>query len=215
KVAKYIFFAMIIFTWLAFFMVFFFRKDDKILKTVILSDETRQVYTAAPDEFELYQFFPNEFMSQNGDIQLFVNVYTPNTEEIEIGVRLSASALDDDAYKQLHFVITDNKGNSFTPVKRVSRNKNINISENINFIYSYERISFSGIYLDLDKNIIYRDKDYQTTSEIEEDIKNREISLLVYKNETDKDPYFSIILYNDNMYIKDYYYEIPDSKYLN
>ncbi|MFA6730182.1 MAG: hypothetical protein WCR95_04225 [Eubacteriales bacterium] len=93
RVFKIGFTAIVVLVWAAIISTIFLRSDDKILKTPILSERAREIYSSAKDDFEFYNVYPQIFMTKDGSVQLAETVYAAGAGELEIGVRIAWTQL--------------------------------------------------------------------------------------------------------------------------
>lgn len=121
---------------------------------------------------------------------------------------------------KLYYTLTDTEGNTYAPVFRQSREKKVNLLL-LGIKYEYERISFAGLYFDLENNIINRDPALSQSSagdnpEEGDDAEEEAALLAYYFRIYDKQGghlLFSAKIYDDNTYVKKTAYSYPDEKY--
>lgn len=230
KLPKYLFFALIAIVWIAIFAVIALRSNDSIVKTPILSDAARSLYTSSPEDFDVYEVHTANFMNSDGTIQLIKSVYAEDAHELEVGLRIKGRIGE-----TLYCRIRDENGNIKSEVFRRTRERNYRLSDSIKFEYVFERISFGDVYIDVSKNIINRDFSVDISEELsrfesdigdyssyidesgsENDGKKSENTLYfeIFESEESTNPIFSCIIYNNDTPLEQIDYEIADDKYL-
>ena len=93
KIFKYTFITIVAAVWILILLSIFLRRDDKILKTPILSAEARSIYAENKDDFTVYEVHTKEHMNYDGSFQLVKNVYAEKANELEIGLRIAWTQL--------------------------------------------------------------------------------------------------------------------------
>lgn len=200
--------------------------DLDLVEQMIFTAETRSEAGQAGGDFALYTVFPEEFMNDDGTIQLKNCYYASEQGEFELGVRYSSKAAGGDGSTELLYTLTDSKGNEYPLVNRVRGTKDK---------YVFERICFGDVAFDLSENVTNRGEDFsQEYSRLyEEGLALAEsrgdtdfaeeyadsatagtvYTLRIYLPGVDY-PLFSTEVYSNNFYIAEEDYEAPDDKYL-
>ncbi len=230
KLPKYLFFTLIAVVWILIFAVMAMRSNDGIVKTPLLSDEARLLYTSAPEDFDVYEIHTADFMNSDGTIQLFKSVYAEDAHELEGGLRIKGQIGE-----TLYCRIKDDKGNIKNEVFRRTRERNYKLSDSVKFEYVFERISFGDVYIDVSRNIINRDnsvdiseelsrfesdvEDYsayidQSSGEIDGKEPKGVLYFEIYESPESAAPIFSCIIYDDDTPLELIDFRIADEKYL-
>ena len=230
RVFKIIFLSITAIVWIAIIASIIIRGNDRIVKTPILSDAARGIYSADTADFPVYEVHTREFMNGDATIQLITGVYAEKANELEIGLRVKNGS---EVFKFCRIV--DEDGNVYAETSRFRRTRNISLGSAFTVSYSYERISFGGLKFDLSRNIVNRDytstdisaeiskynediedvSAYLDASEAEEASNKHEYYLEIYNSETAEEPLFRCVIYDDDTLIQLIDYELPDEKYLS
>lgn len=122
----------------------------------------------------------------------------------------------------IRYTITDSEGNTYAQSNRVSRTKSLNFGI-INIKYEYERVAFTGLYFDLENNIINRmlnSRPENSTSSSRDELSDDDdvdMGVSYYLNIYDEHSghlLFSSCIYDNNTYIAETKYKEPDKDYL-
>lgn len=124
---------------------FFVSCDLGMVDKAHFSDKAREIYTNAPDSFETYNIHTPITFNEQKSLNLKTIVYSPTVNELEIGVKFKKTITGGSTEPLLEYELVDSDGNSYEIASRISDNR---------YDYGYERISFKGVKLDLDKNIV-------------------------------------------------------------
>lgn len=130
--------------------------------------------------------------------------------------------------RELYYTLTDSEGNVYPMVNRENRTKSINFFI-LNLKYEYERISFSGLYFDIENNIINRtlesspdesSLDILSSDGLSDEGASDNVSsgISYYLNIYDKQGgnlLFSACVYNNYIYINRTSFEYPDGEYID
>lgn len=123
----------------------------------------------------------------------------------------------------ISYTLTDSLGNSYPPVNRVSRTKELDFLI-MSLKYEYERVAFSGLYFDIENNIINRvdmskpESSGTESGESSEDGDEANAGVVYYLNIYDEKSghfLFSSYIYDNNTYIARKTYKYPDRDYLD
>ncbi len=112
--------------------------------------------------------------------------------------------------RRLYYTLTDSDGNVYPQAHRAHRVKNLNLLV-FAIKYEYERVSFSGLYFDIENNIINRGGE-ETESEEE-----KPTGVSYYLNIYDRQGgnlLFSTCIYDLDTYISRTSFKYPDGDYI-
>ena len=189
---KAVFYFIIILIYGLLMLRFFVSCDVKLLNRIIFSDKARAIYNASPDDFRVYNVYTPVTFNFDRTLLLKTVAYTPDGEELEIGIRFKKTIASGSTAPSLEYKLVDSNGNEYEVVSRVSDER---------YDYGFERISFGGVKLDLDRNITkrvaegesvdynkhnsYDESDYEAVVEQQnEDPDNVKYKLYVYYKDT-------------------------------
>ena len=125
--------------------------------------------------------------------------------------------------RTIRYEVFDGSGKIYEPANAASRVKNINLGF-FAIKYEYLRLAFGGLYLDLEQHIINRESSaapHGTETELssgdgvsDAGEAGTRVYLAIYDAETD-DRLFVTCVYDNNTYIEELEYVLPDSDYMS
>lgn len=166
---------------------FFLSCDSKLVEKVRFSDEVRELYNSDKDAFELYELHTPITFNVPRTLLLKNIVYTPQGEELELGIKFKKTLVDGVTDPVLEYKLVDSGGNEYEISSRISDSR---------YDHGFERISFSKVKIDIDRNITkrfdegesvdlyrhnsYNEDDYEVNIEENEDPDNIKYKLYIY-----------------------------------
>ncbi len=145
KIRRIIFYSIIIIVYLILFALMFTNCEPDIYEEYVFSKEAQEIYNSNPNDFKVYEIFPATWMSFDGGIQVKGVAYTPNTNELELGIKYNKKYIDSNGVKptfELRYV--------YGAQEKVF--DIVNTVENSSGRYNYLRVSFAIDKLPLDDN---------------------------------------------------------------
>lgn len=141
KVIRYCFYAIIIIVYIVAFTVLLTNCEPDLYETITFSDKAQEIYRDAPEDFIVYQIYPQIFMNYDGSVQIDTVAYTPTANELELGIKYNEKLVINK--KAPKFIIIDTNENEYEIVSNISESRGR---------YVYSRVSFGDILLNLDDN---------------------------------------------------------------
>lgn len=188
---KVFFYFLVILTYGLLMMRFFVSCDVPLLNKITFSENTKQIYNKSPNDFRVFNVYTPVTFNLNRTLLIKSVAYTPNGEELEFGVRFKKTIAGGSTAPTLEYKLVDSDGNEYEVVSRISEER---------YDYGYERISFGGVKLNLERNITkrvadgesvdnrkhsnYDESDYEAKVENNDDPENVKYKLYVYYKET-------------------------------
>lgn len=208
---KSVFYFLILLIYGLLMLRFFVSCDIGMVDKAHFSDMARKSYQSAPSDFKVYNIHTAITFNEERTLNLKTVVYSPTANELEIGVKFKKTLTDGSTSPVLEYELVDSNGKVYEVASRISDSR---------FDYGFERISFSGVELDLSRNITnnyesiindseaeynrttsYDEDTYELSVEDNEDPENVKYKLYVrYKGEKIR----LFLIYNDDTLISDY-----------
>lgn len=113
-----------------------------------------------------------------------------------------------EADRGIVWTLTDSDGNVYEKVNEKGKTKNLNFGF-FKIRYEYIRICFGKVYLDIENNII---------NTVDKEVTDKGKGTLYYfriYDEVTGDTLFSTCLYDNQTYIEEFEYELPDKDYIS
>ncbi len=146
KIRRICLYSVLVAVYLIIFALLLTNCEPDMYDEYVFSDEARAIYGTTPEAFEVYEIFPQTWMSFDGGIQVKGVAYTPNTNELELGIKYNHKKyVDKDGNKpsfELHYVYGEQE-KVFEIVNTIEDKKGR---------YSYLRLSFAVDKLLLEEN---------------------------------------------------------------
>ncbi len=145
KIRRCILYGIIIIVYLVAFTVLFTNCEPDMYEKYVFSETARYIYSASPEAFEVYEIFPQTWMSYDGGVQVKGVGYTPETNEMELGIKFNKKYIDDEGNApvfELHYIYGE-QHKVFNIVNTVTDS---------NGRYKYMRISYEIDTIPLDEN---------------------------------------------------------------
>ena len=143
KALRYTFFGIVILVYIVAFAVLFTNCDASLYNEYYFSESARAIYNKDPDNFEVYNVFPQTFMNYDGSVQLDGVIYTPTANELEFGIKYNRNLIGEDGAKPT-FKLVDTNGNEYGICFIKSEEKGR---------YVYNRVSFENVRIELNDNV--------------------------------------------------------------
>ncbi len=145
KIRRWIFYSIIITVYVVAFTVLLANCEPDMYEKYVFSKTARDMYEKSPEDFEVYEIFPQSWMTYDGGVQIKGIAYTPNTNEMEIGIKYNKKYIDDNGVEpifELHYVYGE----------KDIKYDIVNTTEDKKGRYCYRRISYSIDPLILEDN---------------------------------------------------------------
>lgn len=142
---RWIFYGIIIIVYLISFTVLFTNCEPDMYEEYVFSENARDIYKESPDSFQVYEIFPQSWMTYDGGVQVKGVAYTPNTNEMELGIKFNKKYIDEKGNEpifELHYIYGE-------------QNKVLKITNTIDDKkgrYHYKRISYVVDPIPLEEN---------------------------------------------------------------
>lgn len=128
--------------WIIVFYVIFTNRDSKLMDRMYFTDATRNLAEQTED-YQVYQFYPADFMSQDGRITLNGFYYAQETGELEFCVKYNKKLTDGNTKDAIRYVLTDQDGKEY-PLERIETDA---IGR-----YGYARVCFGGLSIPVEED---------------------------------------------------------------
>ncbi len=153
KIIRYGFFGLISLIYVVSFAILFTNCELDLYTQITFSKRAQQIYNESPEDFVVYEMYPQVFMNYDGSVQIDCVVYSPTVNELEIGIKYNKKLIVDG--NEPTFFLTDTNENSYNVCNVVSDTKGR---------YVYARISFEQVTLNLEENV-YTNPDFSADAE--------------------------------------------------
>ena len=200
---KAVFYFIVIIIYGLLMMRFFVSCDVPLLNKITFSENTKRLYNESPENFRVFTVYTPVTFNLNRTLLIKNIAYTPDGEELEIGIRFKKTIAGGSTAPTFKYQLIDSNGNEYEVVSRISDER---------YDYGFERISFGGVKIDIDRNITkritkgesvdynkhnsYNESDYETVVENNEDPENVKYKLYVYYEDT---RIRSFLIYDDDV----------------
>ncbi len=145
KIRRWILYSIIIIVYLISFAVLFTNCEPDMYESYVFSDAAQDIYKQTPEDFKVYEIFPQSWMTYDGGVQVKGVAFTSNTNEMELGIKFNKRYVDENGEQpifELHYIYGElNK--TFNVVNTIEEKKGR---------YYYKRLSFAIDPLPLEEN---------------------------------------------------------------
>lgn len=141
--------------WILVLYTVFSTRESKLLDKMIFTDATQKL-ASENEEYQVYQFNTIDFMNQDGSITISSIWYSPESGELELGVKYNKKLTDSQTGDLILYVLKDENGNEY-PV--------VHLEEDEIGRYGYARVCFSGVSLQLAQSEWHEDREEESQGE--------------------------------------------------